>query len=88
MLGLRQSGVYSALKDIAMPKLKPCKGVVKRVKVTATGKVKWKRAGGSHLNSGQTGAEGRALRKKQVAQPADINRLQRQLHQRLRGVKR
>jgi ribosomal protein L35 len=56
--------------------------------VTATGKVKWKRAGGSHLNSGQTGAEGRALRKKQVAQPADINRLQRQLHQRLRGVKR
>ncbi len=71
-----------------MPKLKPCKGVLKRVKVTATGKVKWKRAGGSHLNSTQNGAQGRALRKKRIAQPADINRLQRQLHQRLHGVKR
>ncbi len=71
-----------------MPKLKPCKGVLKRVKVTATGKVKWKRSGSSHLNSNQNGAQGRALRKKRLAQPGDFPRLERLLCRPLRGVKR
>jgi large subunit ribosomal protein L35 len=38
-------------KEKAMPKQKTHKGLAKRVKVTATGKVKRSRAGGSHLLS-------------------------------------
>lgn len=36
-----------------MPKQKTHKGLSKRVKVTATGKVKHKRTGGGHLMSGK-----------------------------------
>ena len=36
-----------------MPKQKSHKGLSKRVKVTATGKVKRKRTGGGHLMSGK-----------------------------------
>jgi ribosomal protein L35 len=37
-----------------MPKLKTHKGMKKRFKVSATGKVSHKRAGSSHLNSHKT----------------------------------
>jgi large subunit ribosomal protein L35 len=37
-----------------MPKQKTHKGLSKRVKVTATGKVKRKRTGGGHLMSGKS----------------------------------
>ena len=37
-----------------MPKQKTHKGLSKRVKVTATGKVKRKRTGGGHLISGKS----------------------------------
>jgi len=36
-----------------MPKQKTHKGLKKRVKITATGKVKYRRAGGGHLMSGK-----------------------------------
>ena len=36
-----------------MPKQKTHKGLSKRVKITATGKVKHKRTGGGHLMSGK-----------------------------------
>ncbi|MFZ2148576.1 MAG: 50S ribosomal protein L35 [Sedimentisphaerales bacterium] len=36
-----------------MPKQKTHKGLKKRVKITATGKVRYKRAGGGHLMSGK-----------------------------------
>jgi large subunit ribosomal protein L35 len=36
-----------------MPKQKTHKGLSKRVKITGTGKVKHRRAGGSHLMSGK-----------------------------------
>ena len=38
-----------------MPKLKTHKGIKKRFKVSATGKVSHKRAGSSHLNSHKSG---------------------------------
>lgn len=69
-----------------MPKLKPNKGLLKRVKITAKGKVKWKRAFSSHLNSHMNGAKIRELRGKRVAKKADIPRLQRMLHMRLKGA--
>jgi len=36
-----------------MPKQKTHKGLSKRIKITATGKIKHRRAGGSHLMSGK-----------------------------------
>jgi len=46
-----------------MPKLKTHKGLAKRVKVTAKGKFKIKRAGGSHLMSGWSPKRARGLGK-------------------------
>ena len=45
-----------------MPKQKTHKGLSKRVKITAAGKVRHKRAGGSHLMSGKN-----AKRRRRVA---------------------
>jgi len=45
-----------------MPKQKTHKGLSKRVKITAGGKVRHKRAGGSHLMSGKS-----AKRRRRVA---------------------
>jgi len=47
-----------------MPKMKTHKGMKKRFKVSATGKVKHKRCGSSHLNSHKSGKRIRRLRKK------------------------
>lgn len=53
-----------------MPKLKPHKGLKKRVKVTAKGKVKRPKAGKGHLMSGKSGRRRQRLRKKTEASPA------------------
>ena len=67
-----------------MPKSKPHKGMLKRVTVSARGKVKWKRTGSSHLNSHMTGKQGLDRRKKRLATPTDIPRLEQMLKKRLR----
>ena len=64
-------------------KLKPNKGLLKRVRVTAKGKVKFNRPGKSHLNSGHTGASLRQKRKPGIAKAGDIRRLERMLHRNL-----
>ncbi len=46
-----------------MPKLKTHKGMKKRFKVSANGKVQHKRCGSSHLNSHKSGKRIRRLRK-------------------------
>lgn len=63
-----------------MPKLKSHKGLLKRVKVTARGKVKFSRAGSSHLMSHKSGDKCRKLRQKAVAKRGDIPRLEKMLH--------
>ena len=47
-----------------MPKLKTHKGMKKRFKISATGKVRHKRCGSSHLMSHKSGKQVRRLRKK------------------------
>ena len=49
-----------------MPKLKTHKGIKKRFKVSATGKVSHKRCGSSHLMSHKSGKQVRRLRKKSI----------------------
>ncbi|HEX7010419.1 MAG TPA: 50S ribosomal protein L35 [Phycisphaeraceae bacterium] len=63
-----------------MPKLKSHKGLLKRVKVTARGKVKFSKAGAGHLLSHKSGDKRRKLRQKAVAKRGDIPRLEKMLH--------
>lgn len=53
-----------------MPKLKPHKGLKKRVKVSAKGKIIRSKAGRGHLLSGKTGRRKERLRKKAQVIPA------------------
>ncbi len=46
-----------------MPKMKPHKGLSKRVKITAKGKVKRRMSFGGHLMSGKSGGRCRQLNK-------------------------
>ncbi|MCC7293210.1 MAG: 50S ribosomal protein L35 [Phycisphaerales bacterium] len=46
-----------------MPKMKTHKGLKKRIKITANGKVKHKRPNASHLMSGKSGSRVRHLKK-------------------------
>jgi large subunit ribosomal protein L35 len=64
-------------------KMKTHKGVKKRFKVTATGKVIHKRCGSSHLNSHKSGKQIRRLRKKAVIKVgAEAQRLRRAVQKR------
>jgi large subunit ribosomal protein L35 len=53
-----------------MPKLKTHKGIKKRFKVSANGKVSHKRCGSSHLMSHKSGKQVRRLRKKSTLKVA------------------
>jgi len=66
-----------------MPKLKTHKGLKKRFKVSATGKVSHKRCGSSHLMSHKNGKQVRRLRKKSTLKiSAEAHRLRRALQTR------
>jgi large subunit ribosomal protein L35 len=66
-----------------MPKLKTHKGIKKRFKVSANGKVSHKRCGSSHLMSHKNGKQVRRLRKKSVLKiSAEAHRLRRAVQQR------
>jgi large subunit ribosomal protein L35 len=47
----------------AMPKFKPHKGLLKRVRITKSGKIKGRVANGSHLRSGKSATRLRDMRK-------------------------
>ncbi len=49
-----------------MPKMKTHKGLVKRIKVSARGKVRYNKSGAGHLMSGKSGNRRRSLRKNAV----------------------
>jgi len=49
-----------------MPKMKTHKGLKKRVRITATGKVKFKPANSGHLMSGKSGNRCRSMRRTRV----------------------
>ena len=53
-----------------MPKLKTHKGLKKRIKISAKGKVKRSRPGKSHLMSGKSGRRKEHMRKKTGDSPA------------------
>jgi large subunit ribosomal protein L35 len=61
-------------------KVKSHKGVLKRVRVTAKGKVKYKRSFSGHLLSHKSGRKKQELRGCSYAKSADIKHLSKMLH--------
>lgn len=70
-----------------MSKLKSHKGLLKRIKVTAKGKVKFKKAFTGHLRSHKSGSKLMQLRGKSLAKSGDVTRLERMLHRPLKPAK-
>ncbi len=64
-----------------MPKIKTHKGLAKRVKITATGKVKHSKPFRSHLMSTKNGKRCRQLRKKGLITGARADAIKRLLGQ-------
>lgn len=69
-----------------MPKQKSHKGLLKRVKVTASGKVRFKKPFRGHLNSHMSGNKLRQLRGAAMIKRGDIARLGALLHRPLRAA--
>ncbi len=63
-----------------MPKLKSHKALLKRIRITGKGKVKFRKAFTGHLRSHKSGSELMKLRLKKLAKSGDIKRLERMLH--------
>jgi len=68
-----------------MPKNKPHKGLLKRVKISKTGKVRHKTCGTGHLKSGKTSKRLRQLRDDTIIADTEIRRASKMLNRRLRG---
>lgn len=66
-----------------MPKNKPNKGLLKRIRITKSGRVKSKPAFGGHLRSHKSSSLMRSYRKANYAHAADVNRAARMLHRRI-----
>ncbi|MFB0555808.1 MAG: 50S ribosomal protein L35 [Phycisphaerae bacterium] len=62
-----------------MPKQKTHKGLRKRVKITATGKVRHKRAGGGHLMSGKNAKRRRRLSSSSIMKSATAKKVRIEL---------
>ena len=72
-----------------MPKNKPNKGLVKRVRITASGRVKFGRAFARHRRSHKSGKLLRSYHRSAYAHATDIRRIASMLHRRIRaGSKR
>lgn len=64
-------------------KNKTHKALLKRVKITGRGKVKFHASNSGHLRSGKSSKRLRNLRRPCIAKRGDMNRLQKMLHMRL-----
>ena len=68
-----------------MPKTKPHKGTLKRIRISKSGKVRHRSANHKHLSSGKPGKRLRQLRKDRIMANPDAKRLEKLLFRRLRG---
>ncbi len=69
-----------------MPKNKPHKGLLKRVRLTKSGRVKMQRAGGRHLRSHKQAEVLRRYRQPVYAAKAEAKRLSRLLNRPVKGI--
>lgn len=68
-----------------MPKNKNHKGLLKRVRISKTGKVRHRSAFHKHLSSRKSGKRLRQLRKDRYVASAEAKRFEKLLYRRLRG---
>ena len=68
-----------------MPKSKPHKGLLKRVRISKTGKIRHRSSSHKHLRSGKGGKKLRQYRNDPFMASADAKRLEKLLFRRLRG---
>lgn len=68
-----------------MPKTKTHRSLLKRVRITGTGKVKFNRVGKQKLNGHMTGRKLQKLRGTATASPEDAKRLEQMLGRSLRS---
>jgi large subunit ribosomal protein L35 len=68
-----------------MPKMKTHKGLLKRIRMTRTGKARHKQAGCKHLRSTKTPKRLRRLRQETYMKASDAKRLSRLLGTKIRG---
>lgn len=68
-----------------MSKNKPHKGLLKRIRITKTGKVRHRSAYHKHLSSHKTGKRLRQLRRDPYASNPEAKRFEKLLFRRLRG---
>ena len=68
-----------------MPKSKPHKGLLKRVRISKTGKIRHRSSSHKHLRSGKGGKKLRQYRIDPFMASADAKRLEKLLFRRLRG---
>lgn len=68
-----------------MPKNKSHKGLLKRIRISKSGKIRHRMAGHKHLRSGKGGKRLRQMRKDPYMASADTKRLEKLLFRRLRG---
>ena len=68
-----------------MPKNKSHKGILKRIRVTKTGKVKHKSAYSGHFKSSKSATRLRRLRTLNTLSNSEAKRFEKMLHRRLRG---
>lgn len=68
-----------------MSKNKPHKGLLKRIRVSKTGKVRHRSANHKHLSSHKSGKRLRQLRKDRLVTSAEAKRFEKLLFRRLRG---
>lgn len=68
-----------------MPKVKNHKGLLKRIRITKTGKVRHNRAGVKHLRSSKSPTRLRRLRGGSFMSSAESRKLSKLLFRRLRG---
>lgn len=68
-----------------MPKSKNHKGLLKRIRISKSGKIRHRVAGRKHLRSGKGGKKLRQYRREGYMSSADVKRLEKLLFRRLRG---
>lgn len=69
-----------------MPKNKPNKGLLKRIRFTKSGKIKFRRACGRHLRSHKSGKTMRSYRKPAYAKAGDVRRVRAMLFTSVRSA--
>ncbi len=68
-----------------MPKNRPHKGLLKRVRISKSGKIRHRSAYHKHLSSGKSGKRLRQLRKDRFCANPEAKRFEKLLFRRLRG---